>query len=153
MKKSISIFGTMALTLAIGVVIGQVGKADTPAQPGSADDPIVTKSYVDAKLAGGGGTNNGGGSTGSDAFAVVQLAAGQVLKGSAGTEIILRSGSATAVSSVNGAVVDVSGSADLAQDAKVAINHLLLIPRTDGRGVKAGSSTNFFMVRGAYTIE
>ncbi|MGZ4111311.1 MAG: hypothetical protein ACXVP5_02595 [Tumebacillaceae bacterium] len=154
MKKSISIFGTMALTLAIGVVIGQVGKADTPAQPGSADDPIVTKSYVDAKLAGGGGTNNGGGgSTGSDAFAVVQLAAGQVLKGSAGTEIILRSGSATAVSSVNGAVVDVSGSADLAQGAKVAINHLLLVPRTDGRGVKAGSSTNFFMVRGAYTIE
>jgi hypothetical protein len=152
MKKSITIFGTMALTLAIGVLIGQVGKADTPSQPGSADDPIVTKSYVDAKLAGG-GSGGGGGTTGGDGFAVVQLSSGQVLKGGAGTEIILRSGSASAVSSVNGAVVDVSGATDLVQGTAVAVNHLLLVPRNDGRGVKAGSYTNFFMVRGTYTVE
>lgn len=149
MKKSITLVGTMVLTLAIGVLIGQVGHADTPSQPGSADDPIVTKSYVDAKLANGGG----GGTGGSDAFAVVQLSSGQVLKGGAGTEIILRAGSATAVASVNGAVVDVSGAADLPQGAAVAVNHLLLIPRNDGRGVKNVSSTGFYMVRGSYTVE
>ena len=51
MKKSIAIFGTMALTLAVGVLIGQVGRADAGSTPGSGDDQIVTKSYVDQQIA------------------------------------------------------------------------------------------------------
>lgn len=154
MKKSIPFFGTLALTLVIGFLIGQVGHADTPSTPGSADDPIVTKSYVDAKVASLGAGGSGGGSNGnSDAFTVVQLSKGQTLHGGAGTEMILRDGSATAVASVNGAVVDISGAADLPQGANVTVNHLLLMPRDDGRGIKAVGSTEFVMVRGSYTVQ
>ncbi|PWK16214.1 hypothetical protein [Tumebacillus permanentifrigoris] len=158
MKKALTFLGTMVLTLAIGVTIGQVSQADTPSAPGSADDPIVTKSYVDQKLAGvGSGGNTGGaptgGSTTDASFKVVTLNPGQTLKGGEGAEFILRGGTATAIASTNGGVSDVTGADDLAQGANVELNHLLLTPRNDGRGLKVGSSTAYVLVRGSYTVQ
>ncbi|KEO84040.1 hypothetical protein [Tumebacillus flagellatus] len=161
MKKALTFLGTMVLTLAIGVTIGQVSKADTPSAPGSADDPIVTKSYVDQKVAGvsGGGSTGNTGSTGGTSapadmsFKVVTLNAGQTIKGGEGTELILRGGTATAIASSNGGVSDVTGGTDLAQGANVELNHLLLTPRNDGRGMKVGNGTAYLMVRGAYTVQ
>ncbi|MBL0385489.1 hypothetical protein JJB07_02405 [Tumebacillus sp. ITR2] len=159
MKKALTFLGTMVLTLAIGVTIGQVSKADAPSAPGSADDPIVTKSYVDQKLAGvsngGGGGNTGGGTPASTdaSYKVVTLSAGQSIKGGEGSELILRGGTATAIASSNGGVSDVTGGADLAQGDKVELNHLLLTPRNDGRGMKVGNGTAYVMVRGTYTVQ
>jgi hypothetical protein len=162
MKKALTFLGTMVLTLAIGVAIGQVSKADTPSAPGSADDPIVTKSYVDQKLAGvGGGTPNTGGNTGGStggmatgaSYKVVTLDPGQTIKGGEGAEFILRGGAATAIASSNGGVSDVTGGTDLAQGEKIEVNHLLLTPRNDGRGMKVGGSTAYVLVRGSYTIQ
>lgn len=172
MKKSIAIFGTMALTLAVGVLIGQVGRADSGSTPGSGDDPIVTKSYVDqqiAKLTGGATPApqpapqptpppaTGGGSTtpvpGIDTFKVIELAPQQVLKGAEGTEIIVRAGSATVIASDNGGVSDITGGNDLVQGTTVELNHMLLTPRNDGRGIKAGNSKIFVLVRGTYSVQ
>lgn len=159
MKKTLALLGTMLLTLAIGVTIGQVSRADSPSTPGSADDPIVTKSYVDQKLAGigNGGTGNGGtgnnGGTTDASFKVVTLNPGQTIKGGEGTEFILRGGTATAIASANGGVSDVTGGSDLAQGTAVELNHLLLTPRNDGRGLKVGNGTAFVMVRGSYTVQ
>ncbi|ASS73900.1 hypothetical protein CIG75_02190 [Tumebacillus algifaecis] len=167
MKRRIAFFGTMALTLAVGVMIGQIGKADSGSTPGSAEDPIVTKSYVDSKIAslGSGGGNPGGGTPGGnpggsttpisgvDTFKVIQLKTGQTLKGGEGTEIIVRSGSVTAIASSSGGLSDVSNSADLAEGAQVPANHLILVPRADGRGIKAVANDPYIMVRGTYTIQ
>lgn len=59
--------GGIAL-LGLGVWIGGAitTNASTPTQPGSADDPLVTKSYVDKLLAGGGGGSNNGGNVNVD---------------------------------------------------------------------------------------
>jgi hypothetical protein len=176
MKKSIAFFGTMALTLAIGFAIGQVGKADSPSSPGSGDDPIVTKSYVDAKIAALGGSvptpapaptpaptpppANGGGSTtpisGVDTFKVVELTTGKVLNGGEGTEMIVRGGKAVAVigTSAQGGLSDLTEGTNVGDGEEVLLNHMLLVPRNDGRAIKATSPyTTYVMVRGNYSIQ
>ncbi|MGB8953924.1 MAG: hypothetical protein WCC10_01000 [Tumebacillaceae bacterium] len=168
MKKSIAIFGTMALTLSVGVLIGQVGRADSGSTPGSGADPIVTKSYVDQQIAKitGGATPapqpttpppTPGGSTtpvaGIDTFKVIELAPHQVLKGAEGTEMIVRAGSSTAIASDNGGVSDITGGTDLEEGAPVELNHMLLTPRNDGRGIKAGDSKTYVLVRGTYSVQ
>jgi 3-methyl-2-oxobutanoate hydroxymethyltransferase len=70
--------------LAAGVLLGWFGKgfaAGDPTLPGSEGDPLVSRSYVDSKFK----------------MAVVEVPAGASLLGSAGTEIIVRSGTATAI--------------------------------------------------------
>jgi len=143
-----------------GVWLGQVTKADsgTSIVPGSANDPVVTKSYVDQRLAalgqggpvssGSGGSVNAGGG-----FVVVTLQSGQSVVGGAGSEIILRSGSATAISSASGAVSDVTTGADLAQGSTVSKNHLLIVSRDDGRGIQATSNSVYVLVSGSHQIK
>ena len=168
MKKRIAFFGTMMLTLAIGVAIGQVGKANSAPVPGSADDPVVTKSYVDQEIAALGGTapapttpppTTGGSTTpvlGVDTFKVVELSEGQVINGGEGTEFIVRAGSAEAVIGANakGGLTDITGAANLAHGDEAEQNHMILVPRNDGRGLKETSDgTTFIMVRGNYSIQ
>lgn len=125
--------------------------AGTPI-PGSSEDPLVSKSYVDAYIeeyVKAFLQNQGGNEAG---LTVVQVEAGQALIGEAGTEIVLRAGSATIIDSELGGIMDATGGTDLRQGALVPQNHLLIIPRSDGRGVEV-SSDAVFMVRGAYTIK
>jgi hypothetical protein len=165
MKKRIAFFATMMLTLGIGVAIGQVGKADNAPVPGSADDPIVTKSYVDQKIAAISGTvptpppTSGGSATpvlGIDTFKVVELKPGQVINGGEGTEFIVRAGSAEAVIGANakGGLTDITGGTNLGNGDEAVANHMILVPRNDGRGLRATSSgTTYVMVRGNYSIQ
>ncbi|MGI6746978.1 MAG: hypothetical protein ACOX4V_01820 [Anaerovoracaceae bacterium] len=115
--------------------------------PGSKEDPVVTKSYVDnqiARLMGSGGS--------TETYKAIMLTAGQKLIGHEGTEVILRSGEATAIDNGVNGISDVTGAMDLMTGQKVAQNHLLLIPRSDGRGIQATTEI-WVMVRGTYTIE
>lgn len=52
-KRKLLLTGLIGITIAVGVYAGQaaiVSKADGAVQPGSADDPLVTKSYLDEQL-------------------------------------------------------------------------------------------------------
>lgn len=121
-----------------------VAASDTP---GSKEDPVVTKSYVDnqiARLMGSGGS--------TETYKAIMLTEGQRLIGNEGTEVILRSGEATAIDNGANGVSDVTGAKDLMTGQNVAQNHLLLIPRSDGRGIQANTEI-WVMVRGAYTIQ
>lgn len=92
-------------------------------------------------------------------FTVVNLEPGQFLEGKEGTEIILRAGNASVVGrtfdddTVNG-LANVTTGKDL-NSGSVPMNHLLLVPRADGRGVMAESyhSDVIFMVKGDYEIK
>lgn len=132
------IFSVFSLTVAAAAA------ADSP---GSEDDPIVTKSYVDSQIA---GLKSGGTSSGT--YQAVQLTAGQKLTGDEGTEVILRSGEATAIDNGANGVSDLTGGSDLMTGQSVGQNHLLLIPRNDGRGIQAITEI-YVMVRGSYTIQ
>ena len=83
-------------------------------------------------------------------FEAVFVPAGHTLLGHAGAEIILRSGNAVAVSGPDG-MVNVTAGADLIGGQTVPHNNLLLVPRTDGRGMSFTTDA-WLMVKGGYEI-
>ena len=74
------------------------------------------------------------------------------LIGGSGCEIILRQGTAEIVASELGGISDVTLAVDLVDGATVPANHLLIIPRDDGRGFKAKTDV-IVMVKGNYEIQ
>lgn len=125
--------------------------ADTTAEPGTAGDPLVTKSYVDQLVADLTGKDGAG-----DSFrlVVVELQPGQQLIGEGGTEITVRSGYARVVGGEHG-LNDATAGVRLKHNEQVPVEHMLVVPRSDGRGIVAENSTGnmvIAMVRGNYQI-
>ena len=79
----------------------------------------------------------------------VDLAAGQVLYGSTGCEVMLRSGSAKCVASGTPGLLDTTDGSTINNGSALKQNHLYLM--TDDRGVKAGGDVTL-LVRGSYII-
>ena len=130
-------------------------------EPGSTDDPIVTKSYVDQQItllkeALGGTDSTTPTQPGAIAPIIVEeLLAGDVLLAKAGTEVIVRSGIVTAYGDGSNGIPDVTGGLDIAIGKTIPLNHQLIFPRDDGRGVKVSSQsqgTSYVMVRGPYEV-
>lgn len=142
MKKIVA--GLVIVFSVFAVTVAAAAAADTP---GSEGDPVVTKSYVDTQIA-----KLKGGGTASDTYVVAELKAGQRLLGKGGTEIILRSGEATAIDNGANGVSDITAGKDLMTGQSIGQNHLLLVPKDDGRGIQAITDL-FVMVRGSYTIQ
>ncbi len=124
-----------------------VAAAAAVASPGTEADPVVTKSYVDAQIA---TVSSGSSQTGT--YQVVQMTTGQKMLGKAGAEIIVRSGETTAIDNGANGVSDITAGLDLMTGTPIGLNHLLLIPKEDGRGIQANTEA-FIMVRGSYTIQ
>jgi len=180
MKKSLQkktrAFLVLFLTFAfISVAFASSG---TGVEPGSEQDPIITKSYVDEKVENLSKENSelkaliqqqnqileqlskyiedlkkqgGSGSGGSNAFEVVTVENGQVLLTVSGTEIVLRSGRAKAIKGEFGGLSDVTSAKDLTDGVDISLNHLLISARDDGRGARAFSKC-YFLIRGAFKI-
>lgn len=124
---------TIAFVALLGVNVVAWAASDNP---GSEGDPVVSKSYVDAKTS----------------FSPIQLTQGQKLIGAEGTEMILRSGEASAIDNGVNGISDLTSGMDLMTGNQVVLNHLLLVPRSDGRGISALTDI-WIMVRGSYTIQ
>jgi hypothetical protein len=118
--------------------------------PGSVDDPVVTKSYVDTKLI---ELENklSGAQGGSSSYQPVQVLQGKTLLGGVGTEIIFRSGEATAIDNGQNGISDITTGKDLRTGEALTLNHLLVIPKEDGRGIKATTDI-WIMIKGKYTV-
>ena len=99
--------------------------------PGGSDDPLVTKSYVQGYV------------DGQVRWQVAELKAGQALIGSAGAEFVVRRGNALIVDRTGNGVPDLTAGADAVNGQRAELNHLLVFPRDDGRGVRA---TDFAVV-------
>lgn len=126
--------------------------------PGTNQDPLVSKSYVDARvkevtdLLGSILSNNSSSSNGSSMiFEVVNVSAGQTLVGGQSTEIILRGGKGLAITSEQGGLQDITDGVDISSGQNIPKYHLLIIPRDDGRGIYA-EMDSVFMIRGEYKI-
>lgn len=175
-----------ALAIGVGVWVGSVYSNTAigagTSQPGTADDPVVTKSYVDQQIqkALNGGTNagsessagNNSGSTGtgstggdtslppvvsgaSDTVEIVTVKPGQQLIGKSGAEFIVRSGKAVIVSEGTNGVADLTDGVDLTNGQAAPTNHLLSFPR-DGRGITVLDGNKYsltVMVRGGYSLK
>lgn len=88
-------------------------------------------------------------------FIPVELKQNQILNCGESTEIILRSGKATAIGGAGGGLSDITSGtgADINTGNDVPLNHLLMISRDDGRGIKATSKTAWVLVKGPYSIK
>ncbi len=87
----------------------------------------------------------------SSTLEVVELSENQKIILEAGSEIILRAGTAYAITSEQGGLSDVTSGVDIQQDESIPRNHQLIIPRSDGRGLYVDSYA-IFMVTGVYEI-
>lgn len=157
-KKLGIVLGSMAILLGSTIVFSE---------PGSSKDPLVSMSYVDnkidqlkvyidEKLKDNTSSEQGGiVESASAEFNVVNLKRGQSIILGGGSEIILRSGKALAISRIENGIdnglCDVTAGVDLSMDQKLKANHLLLTPRNDGRGAVAATDA-IFIVRGAFEI-
>jgi hypothetical protein len=83
-------------------------------------------------------------------FIVLNPQAGQIIIFDEGAEFILRGGRGTAVTGVDG-ILNVTAGVDVTNGTEISLNHLMMIPRTDGRGVHFHTES-WIMVRGDYTF-
>ena len=170
MKKQTKLF-----MIALGILAVGTSAYAAKGEAGSANDPLVTKSYVDSQIAAisGGGSLSKLESTvkaqeemikvltqemnelkkqGSSSYTVVTVPEGSSITGMQGTEIIVRSGSGLVLASDGGGLQDMTEGTDLLGSSEVPKYHLVIIPREDGRGIYATKDL-IVMVRGGYNIQ
>ncbi|MGE4215313.1 MAG: hypothetical protein AB7E42_11140 [Anaerotignaceae bacterium] len=177
-NKKIAVFGTVTALIVAGTIYS-VGAASS-VDPGSSADPIVTKSYVDESIANLLGIlNTSVSSTGTAineqrivdnvmaqiedlgtadtsgalTFEPVQATQGQIVVGKEGAEIILRSGTAISYCTGVDGIIDTSTGAEYFNGTELEKNHLIIIPRADGRGAVVTSQEAWFIIKGGYEIK
>ncbi len=85
-------------------------------------------------------------------YKAVELAANKVMIGEEGTEIIVRSGAVYIYITGIDSILDVTTGHSLVDKNSVSKDHLLVIPRGDGRGIRA-TENSWVLVKGGYSIE
>ncbi len=137
------------------------------AAPGDTNDPIVVLSYLNDRLNAlkeefkldeiplllkkVDDLSSAKGSEGSTRLEVVELFGGERLIAGAGTELILRGGKAYVIGSELGGISNVTAGKDFVAGMEFVANHLMIVPRDDGRGAYTDDYA-IFMVRGSYEI-
>jgi hypothetical protein len=162
-RQKITAVLSVLLALVLGIGIGSYASSGY----GSADDPLITLSYLTDKLTPDlmaqvdkrldalraaleerfTGLLKAQGSVKSETYTLVSLSSGQTLTGDVGCEILLRSGAATAVN----ALADTSAGSAAGAGTSITANHLYLVTAA-GAGRKASASTQL-LVRGAFTVK
>jgi len=100
-------------------------------EPGSASDPLVTKSFLEE----------------SYGWKITTLPAGEKLSLELGSEAVLRSGKAVVIGTKSGGLDDLTLGQDLPDETVVPSYHYIISPSSDGRGMRA-VSTVVFLTRG-----
>lgn len=168
-NKFLTLFQIIAITSFFAVTVLGSGA-------GTADDPVVTKSYVDKCISDALSTNKISKNdiinevlskieTTNDNevpivtetseynnYKAVELKKGKIILGEEGTEIILRSGIAFAYITGVDSILDISTGTSLIDKNSISKNHLIIIPRGDGRGIRATEDA-WILVKGKYSIE
>jgi hypothetical protein len=151
MKKK---YGLILICAAIFLASLFYFRSEVSAQPGDMTDPVVTKSYVDGQISqlmvliNQLNAMGGGQPTAVAPYETVFASEGRMLIAESGTEIILRGGSAIAITGING-LCDVTSGNDILNGTEIPLNHLLLVPASDGRGLVATKDA-YLMIKGGY---
>ena len=161
---------TIALFVASAIIVF--------AAPGDSNDPLVTLSYItetlmpqidqkiDAKLdqkisekineelAGYTPSSPQGssGGSGAESFILVNVRKNQRIIGGEGTEFVVRSGQGTIIATESGGIADLSAGCDLPNGSNAPLNHHLLVPRNDSRGIKFTTNA-IVLIKGTYTVK
>lgn len=169
MKENRNLARVVAMLALCGVLLTT---ATFAAEAGSAQDPLVTLSYlnetflntiltrVDEKISArnagvaqqlGGQTGSVPGAAAASTFTVVTLSNGQTLTGGIGCEVMLRVGAAVCVAPSAPGLIDETSAAALNNSGALVQNHLYMMT-IENRGVRATAATTKLLVRGTYTV-
>ncbi len=89
-----------------------------------------------------------------EGYEVIEVMLGSKVIAKSPCDIMLRSGTAVAISQFDSqGLSDYTAGAEVMNGEGITINHMMLIPRGDGRGILITSANAFIMIRGEYAIE
>ncbi|QHW32579.1 hypothetical protein GZH47_18340 [Paenibacillus rhizovicinus] len=157
-KLTLSV-AVVGAALWVGLKIPTMAEGDsTSVTPGSINDPVVTKSYIDQQVAdlvkAEVGKQSGGQADQGQQVEVVTVPVGKFLIADDGAEFIVRAGKAVVYSADSNGISDLTDGVDITNGKPVPNNHFILFPR-GGRGVTPapGQKTGLtVMVRGKYEL-
>lgn len=117
------------------------------------DDPLVSLSYLNQRLEAIQNNQNQkpAAPSGAQTLEVVELKAGDKIIAAQGAEMIPRSGRVETIAQELGGLSDITAGVDLKQGERAPLNHMLIAPRSDGRGLKA-STNAIVLMRGSYRV-
>ena len=92
------------------------------------------------------------GITADISYSLVSLTKGQTVVAKGCMELILRSGTATAVT-VDDGLSDLTAGKDLTSGEELCLDHYIINPIGDGRGILVTSDSAYVLVRGDYEIK
>lgn len=130
------------------------------AEPGTDANPLVTQDYVDAKINALTATVNSLSQQlqnvqqpAASKFVPIEVEGGKQVIAGEGTEIILRGGKASCITSAGGGLSDVTAGTEISSAGdEIPLNHLLVVSRDDGRGLKTEVKA-WLLIKGPYTIK
>lgn len=148
MKKKIAVF-TAVLILCVGSFgAGRIFGAGS-SEPGSQGDPVVTLSYLNARLAeAGGGTGTSGNieAESPGAFKQVKLEAGETLMLSDGSELVVYSGNSSVLG--NAGLIDLTDGSLFKEGTSTVLYHVYLAVGGNS-GIKASGKMIIYVRIGA----
>jgi hypothetical protein len=170
--KKVYIF-ILLIILICSIFVNIVQAVDTPVDPGSDGDPVVSKSYVDSNITAQAQqlqllqdkfnqlqkdlialktqTPTPTVSSTSKGYEVVSIDVGQKLLPGIGTEIVMISGKGNSLKGQNGGLIDTTAAKQIVTVTSILLNHVLISPANDGRGIIATAKSSI-LVRGSYKI-
>ncbi len=105
--------------------------------------------YIDDKLA----AIAENGVTTSEGYQVIEVKKGQKVICEDSTEFIVRTGEMVAIGSSDGmGLPDITEGIDVKDGEVIKANHLLIVPKSDGRGILV-NQYGFIMIKGDFTIK
>lgn len=86
-------------------------------------------------------------------FEIHQFAAGTQITFGQSTEFIVRRGEAIVIDPLDNNIPDLTTGIDIKKGQVVPLNHQLLCPRDDGRGITVSAGDEFWiMIKGSFTV-
>lgn len=141
--KKVAIIVAIVVVFALGIFkAGMTVGAANNGEPGSVNDPLITKSYLDAYMA------NYSGGAANASYTKVTMSKGSTIIGKTGTEILIYSGSANAYAK-SGDLVNISVGEAVADGLTLGKYCVYLCPDNDA-GITATSDMVLF-VKGEYS--
>lgn len=157
MGKRFSFSINLVLVIIIILLLGSTFASGN--NPGSASDPVVTASYVEKRISELSASVDDRLANVSNetqdsklSFQVIQVSQGQIISLEENSLFILRAGTATAIAGTGGGLSNLTTGFDIQTGGTIDLNHLLLTPKSDGRGVLM-TYDGWIMISGGYSIQ
>ncbi|MBN2260415.1 MAG: hypothetical protein JW702_07710 [Clostridiales bacterium] len=135
--------------ISILIIISLSAAVYSDISAGTPADPLITLSYLEMRLS---DIDSDTIIPNNSNFEVLKVDNGDIVEFGNSTEIILRAGKAKAFVSEKGGLADITAGKDVGMNEMIELNHLLICPLDDGRGL-IFQSESWIMIKGTYSID